>query len=218
MRLEEIVRPLIYVHAGLGGIALLAGTIAIISAKGSPLHKKSGSVFFYCMLLSALLSLVVAITPGHENSFLFSIGVFSSYLLISGKRSIRFREESRNFHTDRGIAYMVIIAGFSMIVYPIVLFKELNPVLTAFGVLGVYLGVRDIISMRYPKQIQRKWLQHHLGKMTGGYIAAVSAFFVVNGILPGILNWFVPALVGTPFIIFWLRKVSDSSKSKRHNP
>ena len=44
--------------------------------------------------------------------------------------------------------------------------------------------------------------------MTGGYIAAVSAFFVVNQILPGIWNWFVPGIIGSGYITYWMIKLN----------
>ena len=58
------------------------------------------------------------------------------------------------------------------------------------------------------QRIRKGWLKLHLGKMTGGYIAAVSAFFVVNQILPGISNWFVPSVVGSVFITYWMNKLN----------
>lgn len=70
-----------YIHAPLGGIALLNRGISLVSKKESPFHKKSGKVFFYSMLLSAFSALVVSVLPNHKSPFLFSIGIFSSYFL-----------------------------------------------------------------------------------------------------------------------------------------
>ena len=83
-----------YIHAPLGGIALLSGGISLVSKKGSPLHKKSGKVFFYSMLLSAFSALVVSVLPNHKSPFLFSIGIFSSYFLISGILSLRYKRKA----------------------------------------------------------------------------------------------------------------------------
>ena len=44
--------------------------------------------------------------------------------------------------------------------------------------------------------------------MTGGYIAAVTAFFVVNEILPGIANWFVPGVIGGAYIAWWIKSLN----------
>ena len=45
--------------------------------------------------------------------------------------------------------------------------------------------------------------------MTGGYISAVSAFFVVNDILPGLWNWFMPGIVGGIYINYMIRKLES---------
>lgn len=207
MELEKIAQTLIYIHAALGGVALLAGAIAILVKKGKSTHRQSGKVFFYSMLISAFIALVVSWMPGHESPFLFSIGVFSSYFLLSGYRSLNFKQKEFDLKVDRVIAYAILIIGLVMIGYPIILNGNLNVVLLVFGIVGLVFGIRDLKLFLDPKPLKKKWLRLHLGKMTGGYIAAVTAFFVVNQILPGIWNWFVPGVIGSGFITYWMRKL-----------
>ena len=59
--------------------------------------------------------------------------------------------------------------------------------------------------------LQKNWVKLHLGKITGSYIAAVSAFFVVNKILPGIWNWFVPGIIGGLYITYWIIKINKKA-------
>ncbi|MBT6161431.1 MAG: DUF2306 domain-containing protein [Flavobacteriaceae bacterium] len=195
-----------YIHAPLGGIALFAGGIALIAKKGSQLHKKSGKVFFYSMLISAIAAFIISVLPKHENPFLFSIGLFSSYFLISGLRSLQYKQREFELKIDKIIAYLIALTGFSMILYPIVLFSQLNIILTVFGIVGIVFGFRDLKLFRDKERLKKSWLKLHLGKMTGGYISAVSAFFVVNQILPGIWNWFVPGIIGSMYIACWMIK------------
>lgn len=208
MDLEQIIQVLIYTHAALGGIALISGAIALIVSKGSDLHQTTGKVFFYSMLVSALISFVIAVMPNHQNSFLFSIGLFSIYFLISGLRSIGFKQQDHNFTFDKILAVFIIITGIVMVLYPILTAGVINIILTVFGVFGAMFGVRDLYQLRDTNALRKLWLQLHLGKITGGYIAAVSAFFVVNNILPGIWNWFTPGIMGGFYIAYWIRKVS----------
>ena len=70
------------------------------------------------------------------------------------------------------------------------------------------LRLRDLKLFQDIQRIKKNWLKLHLGKMTGGYIAAVSAFFVVNQILPGIWNWFVPGIIGSGYITYWMIKLN----------
>lgn len=209
MKLEEFAQLLVYTHAGFGGVALLAGAFALTAKKGGPLHKKSGKVFFYAMLFSACISLVIAMMPNHESAFLFSVGVFSSYFLLSGFRSLNFNKSVVELTTDKFIAYAIIVAGIAMIVYPIILYRSINMVLLVFGLVGLIFGVRDLRLYADTLKLRQNWLKLHLGKMTGGYISAVTAFFVVNHILPGLWNWFTPGLVGGVFIAYWMRKLDN---------
>ena len=102
--MESIAQVLIYVHAAFGGLALLSGGIALSAKKGRKLHKRSGKFFYYFMLSSALLSLVIALFPNHISPFLFCIGIFSTYLIISGYRSIRLKRTDVNLMPDKILA------------------------------------------------------------------------------------------------------------------
>ena len=208
MGLEKFAQILIYIHAGFGGIALLTGSLALIVKKGNKVHKKSGKVFFYSMLTSAAVAFIISVLPNHESAFLFSIGVFSTYFLLSGYRSLNFKQKELDLKIDKIIACLIIAIGLIMILYPVILHGKLNVILLVFGIIGLVFGLRDIRLLKDIKRLRRSWLKLHLGKMTGGYIAAVSAFFVVNQILPGIWNWFVPGIVGSGYITYWMIKLN----------
>lgn len=217
LTLKNISQILIYFHAGFGGIALLLGTVALIAKKGKSTHKTSGKIFFYTMMISAISALIIATLPEHENTFLFSIGIFSAYFLITGKRSLKFKYTNTKLITDKIIAYFIIINSIIMLLYPIIILQKINIVLPVFGIIGLIFGIRDLILLKKPKTLQRKWLQLHIGKMTGGYIAAISAFFVVNQILPGIWNWFVPSAFGSIYISFWINKTKKKNTNSLKN-
>ena len=209
MEIEKIAEILIYyIHAPLGGIALLTGGISLMVKKGNNVHKKSGKIFFFSMLFSAISAFIISVLPNHESPFLFSIGLFSSYFLISGLRSLKFKQKEFQLKTDRIIAYLITLTGIAMILYPVLLFSKLNIILTVFGVVGIVFGSRDLKLFKDIKRLKKNWLKLHLGKMTGGYIAAVSAFFVVNQILPGIWNWFIPGIIGSGYITYWMIKLN----------
>ncbi|MEO1254337.1 MAG: hypothetical protein AAFY41_05560 [Bacteroidota bacterium] len=146
--------------------------------------------------------------PNHENYFLFSIGVFSSYFLISGYRSLNFKLEEPNLVVDKSMAIIIVFVGLAMILYPALFTGKLNIILTVFGFVGVTFGMRDLMLLKDHKKLKEKWIRLHLGKITGGYISAVTAFFVVNQILPGIWNWFVPSIIGSAYITYWMIKTN----------
>jgi len=207
LELELFSQTLIYVHAILGGIALLSGGVSLIAKKGRKVHKKSGKVFFYSMLLSAFTALIISALPNHESPFLFSIGLFSSYFILSGYRALRYKKEIPNLTLDKALSFSLLIVGISMILYPIIVKHKLSIVLTVFGVVGLTFGVLDLIQFRNHDKLKKNWLKTHLGKMVGGYIAATTAFAVVNGIFPGIYSWFIPGVIGGFYIYYWNRKI-----------
>ncbi|MFT4663744.1 MAG: putative membrane protein [Gammaproteobacteria bacterium] len=213
MELEKLVEIFIFTHASFGGIALLTGAIALIARKGNKVHRKSGKIFFYSMLTSALLAFVISVLPNHESPFLFSIGVFSTYFLISGYRSLAFRQKEIELKWDKVIAYIISITGLVMILYPLIIYAKLNIVLAIFGTVGLVFGIRDLILFKNVERVKKNWLKLHLGKMTGGYISAVSAFFVVNQILAGFWNWFVPGIIGGGYITYWMFKIAKKARS-----
>ena len=97
-----------------------------------------------------------------------------------------------------------------MIFYPLFFKEKLNVVLIVFGALAVFFGCSDLLLYNKQDELKENWLKQHLGKMTGGYIAAVSAFCVVNEILPGVWNWFTPGIIGGVYIAYWNRKIEKT--------
>jgi len=210
--MEKVIDNIILLHAVLGGIALLSGAIALSTKKGSATHKKAGRWFYNAMLSSIVISLIVAWMPGHENMFLFGIGIFSLYFILSGYRALRYLKPNFSIQVDQFIAWAIIAVGLCMIVLPILLESKINIILSVFGGVGMVFGIRDLLLLRDTTKLRKIAIKQHLGKMTGGYIAAVSAFFVVNNILPGMWNWFAPSIIGTIFITYWMNKM-DRKKS-----
>ena len=182
--MNNLANILIIIHATFGGVALLCGTGALIAKKGNKFHKRLGNIFFYSMLISGIIALVIAVLPTNWNPFLFAVGVFSTYLIVSGKRALNLKRKEIKITLDTYLAIVMLLTAIGMIILPLLLLGELNIVLTVFGVLGFFLSVGDLRMFRRGNY-KKKWLAKHIGNMTGGYIAAFTAFVVVNQILPG---------------------------------
>ncbi len=214
MEAEQFIQWAIYVHAGFGGIALLSGFGALVAKKGKGAHRKFGKLFFYAMLTSAIMALVISVLPNHESPFLFGVGIFSSYFILSGYRALRFKHKKPNLTIDRVISGIMLVSGIAMALYFPIVHQEINIVLAVFGCLGIYGSIRDLRLFANPEKLQQNWLKLHLGQMTGGYIAATTAFIVVNNFIPSVFAWFIPGIIGSFYIAYWVRKLEKKNTNK----
>lgn len=208
MSWSMLIKGLVGLHIIFGGLALLTGSWVILSKKGTPQHKRIGKVFYGSMLVAAVLSCGIAVLPAHENIFLFCIGLFTIYLLLAGYRALNFRQKNPNLQKDKLLALGLGIVGLVLITFPILLYQQPNIISGVFGVVSVYFGLSDLRLFRKPPLLQEQWLRIHLSKTVGAYLAAVTAFFVVNNILlVPMWNWFAPGVLGTLYILYWTQKI-----------
>lgn len=211
--MEKTIQILIYIHAAFGGFALLAGLISIIAKKGKNIHRKSGLIFFYSMMLSGITAMIVAILPNHQSPFLFAVGIFSLYFVLTGNRALNFKRKNPNLKIDKIISIIMITTGILMILLPVILTKSINIILVVFAIVGIIFSVRDLMLFKTPERLRKGWLKLHLGKMIGGYISATTAFVVVNEFFPSLYGWFIPGIVGGFVIAYWMKKMNKKTKT-----
>ncbi|WP_026450108.1 hypothetical protein [Aequorivita capsosiphonis] len=210
--MEKTIQILIFIHATFGGIAFIAGFIAMVAKKGYKLHKKSGLVFFYSMMISGLIAMLVAFMPNHESPFLFAVGIFSLYFVLTGKRALNFKNKIPDLKIDKLISVSMILSGVLMILLPLFFTRSINIILVVFAIIGIVFASRDLLLYKNPERLRKSWLKLHLGKMLGGYISATTAFVVVNQFFPSIYGWFIPGIIGGFFITYWIRKINRQPK------
>ncbi len=198
---------MIYAHVGLGSLAFGIGAVTLFSKKGSPLHKLTGKIFYFSMVVSVAISWLVAVLPGHFSPTMFHIAVLTLYFLVGGKRSILFKKPQHNLRIDQVLATFVIVTSVAVMSYTFFVEGRVHPLRTVFGTIGLVFGSLDLWLFRDVANIKRKWLFLHLSKMLGGYIGAVTAFFVAQNVLSGYFNWFTPTVIGISYIIFWAVKM-----------
>ncbi len=198
-------------HATLGSLAMLSGTVAIVAKKGSRVHRRSGLLFYYSLVLSTCISLLISLSTAHFNLPLALIGIFTLYLLLSGYRCLSFNHNDHNFKIDWLITLVMLLSGIVMVTAPWFLTNGYMIIIGVFGSLSLILSINDIILLQDIKKVKRRYLRIHIGKMTGGYITSISAFLVVNDFFHHYINWFGPGVLGGIFIVYHLRK----HKSKR---
>lgn len=209
--MEQIITFLIYVHAIFGGIGLLTGLLSILVKKGGINHMRSGKIFSYSMIISALISLIVARLPNHENLFLFLIGIFTIYMVLAGNRALTFKSKSKlqaNW-IDKSVSGGMLLASAIMLVIGVIGVIQAieNSILYIFfGGFGAFMSLKDFQTFRVYRHNKNAWLLSHLGRMVGALIASVTAFLVAGLNIGTTIIWIMPTILGTAYIIYWNRK------------
>jgi uncharacterized membrane protein len=216
--MEETIKILIYIHAFFGGIGLLSGVGGIIAKKGSSLHKKMGRLFSIGMLSSSLISIPISWMPNHENLFLFLIGLFTIYLVVAGNRALKYKRKEKAERIDIVISASMFIFSCIMLVIGIYnLFIELSSgiLYLFFGGFGLFFSIVDFRFYKNPRKNKNAYLISHIRKMSGAFIASVTAFLVAGLGFMNLIFWIMPSVLGTIYIIYWRRKVQGKTLAKK---
>jgi uncharacterized membrane protein len=215
-----IFKILLALHITGGGIGLTAGTINMFRKKGDRLHKLAGMFFLYGMLTAATAALALSVI--HPSNFLFITGVFTIYMVSTGQRYLLRRStEGSAKPLDYTLTYGMLCFGGAFIgfgIYKLILGNTFGIVFIAFGLISLRMVMADIQNYKEQPGAKSNWLSVHIQRMVGGYIAATTAFLVVNlpmTILPANLSfipWLAPTALLTPFIFIWVKKYAPKKK------
>ncbi len=212
------------VHIATGSEALISGFIAMLAVKGSSIHRFSGKCFFWAMTASCISAMYLSIA--HPNSFLLMIAVFSYQLVAIGYRSLYLKKLFTGTLKPKPVDWLIGIvpAVFNISIFCWGVFYVLHQ--EYFGFTGIIFGIIGFIySFNWlkrffaPPKEKQHWIFTHLQGFGAAYIAAATAFMVVNiNFLPTIFVWLSPAVVGATLItitsIKYKRKFSKHQKIK----
>lgn len=152
----------------------------------------------------------------HPNYFLFMVGLFTLYMVSSGKRYLKHKkiETQRIENVDWAISIIMLIGGLLFVGLGIWFILKANLfglVFVVFGSFGLLFVWQDFLYFNKKSSIKNYWLIGHLQRMTGAFIASITAFLVVNAkyfpdIIPGFVYWLLPTIIFTPLIVKWSKK------------
>ena len=199
---------LLTIHVILGGTGLLLGAFVMFLKKGDKRHKLLGNVFFYSMLGTGIFA--IALSYLHPSRFLFITAVFTIYMVMTGKRYLKKKKVSDVTIFDWLLTVIMFVFGIAFIglgTSGMVESDYFGIVLIVFGGLSLLFVYQDYRNFRGQSSIKNYWLTTHFQRMIGSFIAALTAFVVVNNaFLPDIVVWLLPTAILVPFIIVWGRK------------
>ncbi|MDB4675126.1 hypothetical protein OAR37_04425 [Flavobacteriaceae bacterium] len=210
--MKNLYEVILLIHVLSGVLGLCTGTINIIKPKGGKRHRLVGNLFVFFMISTGISSVVIALLK--DNTFLFAVGVFTVYLVGTGNRYMNLRllgKGQKPKIIDWILSICMLIGGVYFISKGIFLLynaSNFGIALIVFGLVGLYGVKNDFLNYLGKWKNKRFWMLIHISRMTGGYIAALTAFIVVNksglpGNLPEYIYWLIPTFILTPLIIYW---------------
>lgn len=198
-------------HVFAGIISLLSGVLVFVLKKGTPYHVRIGKLYNIAMLIVFLTAIYVSIVK--QNWFLLLIGLFSYYLVLSGIRfnQLAVKKQANWYDKFRSIFYAVVFGtmvlwGVTCIIkgnYP------LGILLMSFGVIGSFLAYSELgyFVFKVKELSPNVCMREHVGRMTGSFIAAFTAFAVNNiHFLPPLVIWLAPTFFGFILIAYYSRR------------
>ena len=169
-------------HFGVGLIALVSGTVALVVAKGGQLHKRSGMVFTFAMIA---LGLSAAGISAYGNGNNVAGGIFTAYLVFTGMTTVR--PIGLN---SRRIDFALMLLGFAVATFMLwgatIAWQAPRHILNGVPALMIYfLGTVALLAAIGDLQVIRaggitgpRRLARHLWRMCFALFIATGSFFL----------------------------------------
>ena len=208
---------LLPIHIIAGSIAIVAGFISVFALKGARLHRKSGMVFVYSMLVLALTGAVIA-TVKHQTPNIIG-GTLAFYMVTTAVLTVRPRDRWLRW-TEAG----AILIGATVGVFAIKTgFDALNTgagningvpagMMFFFGVVALIAAAGDIRVMWMGSLQGAQRIARHLWRMCFSLFIASGSFFLGQAkVIPKPIRIFpllaVLALLPLVLMLYWLARV-----------
>jgi hypothetical protein len=231
-----------YLHIALGFLGLAAFWFPIFARKGGPLHVTAGRVFVWCayaVTVSAVVSCLYyiaefaarGVSPADDPNFGFL--VFLAYLALVTFAGVRHgvvvarakkHREAAGTAFHRALAWASIFSSVVVVVFAVVFWGPVAPVLLALSPIGIVSGRGMLRYVSARPMIARAWFYEHMGAMIGSGIAFHTAFAVFGSRnlfdvhlvgFWGVLPWILPTAIGIPASLVWDRHYRSKFRDPR---
>lgn len=207
------------IHIVAGSLGLVSGYVALYSAKGAPLHRKSGMVFFAVMLTMTFTAVVLETVRGAAPAINIPAALTTAYLVVTGLTTVRPPSPAVARRLDRGAMLVALAVGLTALgfgVEAIVLGKGRHGMpafpFFLFGVVGLLGSALDLRMIRAGGLRGAARLARHLWRMSFALLIAAMSFFLGQADeIPEALR--IPPLLALPVVavlvtmLYWLWRV-----------
>ena len=208
---------MLILHIIAGSVGIISGFAAMFFAKGSPRHRRAGSVFTVSMLTMCATALVVAVFM-RPNNLNIVAALLTSYLVASSWLTIRRSPErpDRLGYASMALGSLAALLGF------IFGARASNGGLAAFcfifGGIAALCVASDLRLMKRGAITRTQQLVRHLWRMGFPLFIATASLFLGQAkhmpawITQPKLNVLI-TLLSIGLLVYWLRRVRSSKWS-----
>ncbi len=210
-----------WIHISAGLVAILAGAMAMIAAKGSPLHRKAGNLFTISMLIMTGSAAIVSffLRTDHVTGV---VALVTAYLVVTSWLVVKRKVEG-SARLLAGLAVAAALVGvyslslwFNFVEDPKTLITRNSPpqALVFFGVVSLLCAALDVRLLRAGQIAGAQRLVRHLWRMCFAMLIATGSFFagqmqvfpaiVRKSTLLGLPVLLIPVLLVLVTTLYWL--------------
>ena len=197
----------IHIIAGLLGLA--SGAIALAVRKGATLHRKSGLIFVYAMLVVALTGTVMGFLISEMAAVI--PGMLTFYLVLTSFLTIRSPIAGKFSWIDIGAMLIGLTTGIVSVIYGFVAFGQPTVLYVIFGIIALLAVLGDLRMMASGIRGKHR-IARHLWRMCFALLlASISLFIGQSQVFPeplrnsGLLP--IPVLLVMFLMLYWLVRV-----------
>ena len=202
-------------HFGVGLIALVSGTVALVVAKGGKLHKKSGVVFTVAMIGLGLSAAAISVSAGKS----ITGGIFVVYLVFTAMTTVKELPGSGRtldialMVLAFGLAAEMLWSGYGVWQLPGHSFQGVPAGMILFlGTICLLAGIGDARMIREGGLRGARRLARHLWRMCFALFIATGSFFLGQmKFLPESLQslplMMVLGIAPLPILLYWMWRV-----------
>jgi uncharacterized membrane protein len=210
------------IHILAGSLAIVFGFIALYAAKGGRLHRRSGMMFVYTMIVMGVVGALAAAIWGRQPASNIPTGLLTAYLAMTALTTVRPPSATtRALHVGlmslaAALTCAFWSAGFIAAQSP---HRELGgigvPPFAIFGAIALLSGIGDLRMMRdgavQPLRGAPR-LTRHLWRMCVALLIAAFSFFLGQSqVIPKPIR-ILPVLLAPPLIVlialgYWVWRV-----------
>jgi uncharacterized membrane protein len=210
-----------WIHIIAGLVAILAGAMAMIAAKGSPLHRKAGNLFTISMLIMTGSAAIVSffLRTDHVTGV---VALVTAYLVVTSWLIVKRKVED-SYRLLAGLALAAALVGvyslslwFNFVEDPKTLITKNSPpqTLVFFGIVSLLCSALDVRLLRAGQIAGAQRLVRHLWRMCFAMLIATGSFFagqmqvfpaiVRKSTLLGLPILLIPVLLVIVTTLYWL--------------